>query len=179
MNHFMPNLIKRVLGVCLFALYLSVSAQGCQEAATITPTSTKQAFRATTSMKECYAPGASDVVSFTITPNKADLNAPKGVIVFDIVSNDEGDRYPSKIMQVIDVNSLSVTPDIFRDPLEMSLVQAGLQGDISFTMRGNAPAGSYTMVISVFRLPEGLRPRDVTYDPNALAGRVFYKFRIE
>jgi hypothetical protein len=153
-------------------------AQSCQNAATITPTTTQKAFAATTTMKDCYTPGSSETVSFAISPNKADLNAPKAVVVFDIVSND-ANGYPSRILQVLDVNALAVNPDIFRDSLEMSLVQAGLEGEISFKMNDNAPLGNYTMVISVFRLPEGLRPGDVTYDGNMLAGRVFYKFRIE
>jgi hypothetical protein len=169
---------KIAIVFCFFVLCLA-SAQACQDAKTITPSSTGKSFSATTTMKDCYVPGSSDTVSFVISPNTADLEAPRAVVVFDIVSNDEGDAFPSKIMQVIDVNSLSVNPDIFRDSVEMSVIQAGLDGEISFTMRGNAPAGSYTMVISVFRLPEGLRPRDVTYDGNMLAGRVFYKFRIE
>lgn len=156
-----------------------MSAQACQDAATITPTATKNAFTASTTMKDCYTPGASETVSFSIAPNKADLNAPRAVVVFDIVSNDAGDGYPSRIMQVLDVSSLSVNPDIFRDSLEMSLVQAGLSGEITFKMRSNAPAGNYTMVISFFRLPEGLQPRDVTFDGNMLAGRVSFRFRIE
>jgi hypothetical protein len=156
----------------------SALAQSCQNVATITPTTTQKAFNATTTMQDCYTPGSSDTVSFAISPNKADLGAPKAVIVFDIVG-DEATGYASRILQVLDVNSLAVNPDIFRDPVDMSLVQAGLEGDISFTMNTNAPPGNYTMVISVFRLPEGLRPRDVTFDGNMLAGRVFYKFRIE
>lgn len=171
--------VSNILVVLCFFAFCFASAQVCQDAKTITPTTTGKAFRSTTTMKDCYAPGDSDTVSFTIAPNGANLDAPRAVVVFDIVSNDEGDAFPSKIMQVIDVGSLSVKPDIFRDSVEMSMVQAGLEGEISFKMRGNAPAGSYTMVISVFRLPEGLRPRDVTYDGNMLAGRVFYKFRIE
>jgi hypothetical protein len=173
------TVFKTLLFLCFFSIGLVASAQSCQDVATIAPTTTGQAFNAVTSMKTCYVPGASDTVSFTISPNKADLNAPRAVVVFDIVTNDEGDAFPSKIMQVIDINSLAVNPDIFRDSLEMSLVQAGLEGEITFKMRDNAPVGSYTMVISVFRLAEGLRPRDVTYDPSALAGRVFYQFRIE
>jgi hypothetical protein len=170
---------KTLFTLFIFSLCLSALAQSCQDAATITPTATAKAFTSTTSMKTCYVPGASDTVSFTITPNKeANLEAPRAVVVFDIVGADDN-ASPSRIMQVIDVYSLTVTPDIFRDSLEMSVVQAGLKGDISFKMRDNAPAGNYTMVISVFRLAEGLRPRDVTYDPNALAGRVFYSFRIE
>ncbi len=171
--------LKTLSSFCFLALFCFASAQSCQDAAIITPSTTGGAFQATTSMKTCYTPGTSDTVSFTISPDQADLNAPRAVVVFDIVSNDEGDRFPSKIMKVIDVNSLSVNPDIFRDSLDMSLVQAGLKGEISFKMRGNAPLGNYTMVISVFRLAEGLRPRDVTYDASALAGRVFYGFRLE
>jgi hypothetical protein len=170
---------RQVLVLCLFAFFCLVSAQACQDAQTITPTATGKAFNSTTTMKDCYVPGSSDTVSFAISPNTANLDAPRAVVVFDIVTNNEGDAFPSKIMQVIDVSSLSVNPDIFRDSLEMSLVQAGLEGEISFTMRNNAPVGDYTMVISIFRLPEGLRPRDVTYDGNMLAGRVFYGFRIE
>jgi hypothetical protein len=183
MTHFF-NKPVRALRHYLFALFFFMVgclawAQPCQDATTIKPTTTAKAFSATTTMQTCYAPGASATVSFTISPDAADLNAPRAVVVFDIVSNDQGDAFPSKIMQVIDVGSLSVNPDIFRDSIEMSLVQAGLEGEINFKMRGNAPAGNYTMVISIFRLPEGLRPRDVTYDRNALAGRVFYVFRIE
>jgi hypothetical protein len=181
----MTSIVKMMtpLAKTFVALYFSVgflaSAQACQNAETITPSTTGGAFTAITSMKSCYTPGASDTVSFTISPKAADLNAPRAVVVFDIVSNDEGDAFPSKIMQVLDVSSLSVNPDIFRDSVEMSVVQAGLEGEIAFTIRNNAPVGSYTMVISVFRLPEGLRPRDVTFDGNMLAGRVFYKFSIE
>jgi hypothetical protein len=160
-------------------MWVFARAQPCQDATTIEPKTTAKAFDAVTSMQTCYAPGEAATVSFTISPNKADLDAPKAVVVFDIVSLDEGDAFPSRITRVIDVNSLSVTPDIFRDSLEMSVVQAGLQGEITFKMGDNAPAGNYSMVISVFRLLEGLRPQDVTYDRNALAGRVFYEFRIE
>jgi hypothetical protein len=170
--------LKSFIFLCLFTFGYLASAQSCQDAATITPSSTGKSFKGNTTMKNCYVPGASDTVSFAISPDAADLNAPRVVVVFDIVSNND-DGFPSKIMQVLDVNALSVTPDIFRDSLEMSVVQAGLEGEIAFKMRGNAPVGKYTMVISFFRLPEGLRPRDVTYDPNALAGRVFYNFRIE
>jgi hypothetical protein len=173
----------RALWHYLFILFFIVwglaLAQPCQDATTITPTTTAGAFNATTTMQTCYAPGASTTVSFAISPKEADLNAPRAVVVFDIVSNDEGDAFPSRIMQVIDVRSLSVKPDIFRDSIEMSLVQAGLEGEITFNMRDNAPVGNYTLVISVFRLPEGLRPGDVVFDRNALAGRVFYGFRIE
>jgi hypothetical protein len=171
--------LKSLIVLCLFTFGYLALAQSCQDAETITPSSTSKSFKGSTSMKNCYVPGASDTVSFTISPDAADLNAPRAVVVFDIVSNNEADGFPSKIMQVLDINALSVNPDIFRDSLEMSLVQAGLEGEIAFKMRGNAPVGNYTMVISVFRLAEGLRPRDVTYDPNALAGRVFYRFRIE
>jgi hypothetical protein len=155
-----------------------VYGQACQDATTIKPNTTNQAFTGTTTMKTCYTPGASDTVTFTIEPNQANLDAPRAVVVFDIVRND-GDRFPSVILQVIDVYSLEVNPDIFRDSIDMALVQEGLQGEISFKIQPNAPVGNYTMVISVFRLPDGLRPSDVTYDPNALAGRVFYRFRIE
>jgi hypothetical protein len=149
---------------CFFFAFLAtlVYGQACQDATTIKPNT----------------PGASDTVTFAIEPNQADLDAPRAVVVFDIVRND-GDRFPSVILQVIDVYSLEVNPDIFRDPIDMALVREGLQGEISFKMQPNAPVGNYTMVISVFRLPDGLRPSDVTYDPNALAGRVFYRFRIE
>lgn len=182
MTHFLnqPTRAFRHYFIALFffMVWLSAWAQPCQDATTIKPTTTAKAFNATTTMQSCYPSGASAKVSFAISPNAADLNAPRAVVVFDIVSADDG-AYPSRIMQVIDVNSLSVTPDIFRDSIEMSLVEAGLEGEITFKMRDNAPAGNYTMVISIFRLPEGLRPRDVTYDRNALAGRVFYAFRIE
>jgi hypothetical protein len=174
-----PSVRYHLVAFCLLFLGVFASAQSCQTAIMIKPTSTGGAFTGTTSMQDCYLPGASATVSFAIAPKKANLEAPRAVVVFDIVSNDEGDRYPSRIMQVLDVNSLSVNPDIFRDSIEMSMVQAGLQGEITFKMQDNAPVGNYTMVISIFRLPEGLRPGDVTYDPNALAGRVFYKFRIE
>lgn len=173
-----PSVRFFLMVFCLMWASGFATAQACQSAATIKPTSTSGAFTATTSMQDCYVPGASATVSFAIAPNKANLDAPRAVVVFDIVSNND-DGFPSRIMQVLDVNTLSVNPDIFRDSLEMSLVQAGLEGEITFKMRGNAPIGKYTMVISVFRLPEGLRPRDVTFDPNALAGRVFYNFRIE
>jgi hypothetical protein len=170
---------KRFLSAMFIMAIGYAFAQPCQDVTTITPTVTGQAFTSTTTMKTCYTPGASDTVAFSIKPDVADLNAPGAVVVFDIVSNDEGEAYPSRILRVIDLNSLAVSPDIFRDSLEMSLVQAGLEGEISFTMRNNAPPGNYTMVISFFRLPDGLRPRDVTYDGNMLAGRVFYAFRIE
>lgn len=170
--------LKSLIVLCLFTFGYLALAQSCQDAAIITPSSTGKSFKGSTTMQDCYVPGASDTVSFTIAPDAADLNAPRAVVVFDIVSNND-DGFPSKIMQVLDINALSVNPDIFRDSLEMSVVQAGLEGEITFKMRGNAPVGKYTMVISFFRLPEGLRPRDVTYDSNALAGRVFYNFRIE
>jgi hypothetical protein len=165
--------------VCCYAVLASASAQSCVDATTITPSTTAKAFQATTTMKDCYVPGASESVSFTISPNAANLEAPRAVVVFDIVSIDEGNSYPSRVMQVLDINALAVTPDIFRDSIDMSLVQAGLEGEITFKMRDNARLGQYQMVISVFRLPDGLRPRDVTFDPEALAGRVFYKFRVE
>jgi hypothetical protein len=179
MTHFIPTSTGAFRYLVAFFLLGWVVAWGqpCSEVSTITPSTTKGAFTSTTTMKTCYQPGAADTVSFEITPKKADLNAPKAVIVFDIVRND-GD-FPSVILEVIDVNSLAVNPDIFRDPIDMATVQAGLQGEISFKMQNNASPGIYTMVISVFRLPEGLRPQDVTYDPTALAGRVFYSFRIE
>ncbi len=172
-------MMKTFVILWVFTLSFLVSAQSCQDVETITPTTTSKAFAVSTTMKNCYTPGSSDTVSFTILPDAADLSTPRAVVVFDIVSLDEGDAFPSKIMQVIDVNSLSVNPDIFRDSIEMNLVQAGLEGEITFKMRNNAPPGNYTMVISIFRLPEGLRPRDVTFDPSALAGRVLYAFRIE
>jgi hypothetical protein len=171
-----PSAFIKALGVLYFLMPLA-AAQACQTSETITPSS--PVFEVSTTMKDCYTPGSTATVSFSIAPGTADLAAPKAVVVFDIVSNDEGDAFPSKTMQVIDVNALSVNPDIFRDSIEMSVVQAGLQGEISFKMRNNAPPGSYTMVISIFRLAEGLRPRDVTSDSGALAGRVFYKFRLE
>ncbi|MGL4609284.1 MAG: hypothetical protein ACRCYY_06305 [Trueperaceae bacterium] len=156
----------------------SAFAQPCADAVTITPTTTADAFNSSTTMKNCYTPSAADKVAFTIKPNAANLGAPEAVVVFDVVLNDE-DRYPSVVLQVLDVYSLEVNPDIFREPVEMAMVEEGLEGEISFRMRDTAPPGSYTMVISVFRLPEDLRPRDVTYDGNMLAGRVFYDFKIE
>jgi hypothetical protein len=181
MTSLLSNLVVppfKVFFVLLISFWSLVWAQPCQDVTTITPSTTLDAFNATTTMQTCYTPGASDTVSFTISPKSADLSAPRAVVVFDIVKND-GKGFPSVVLQVIDVYSLEVNPDIFRDSLDMALVQAGLQGEISFRMQPNAPVGNYLMVISVFRLPEGLRPRDVTYDPNALAGRVFYGFRIE
>ncbi len=172
------SLIAKVFIIGCFSVAFSAFAQSCQDVKTVTPT-TGGAFSATTTMKDCYQPSAADTVSFVISPAAADLNAPRAVVVFDIVSLDEGDAYPSRTMQVLDINSLAVNPDIFRDSVEMSVVQAGLQGEITFRMRDNARLGRYQMVISVFRLSEGLRPRDVTFDPSALAGRVRYEFRVE
>jgi hypothetical protein len=182
MTHF-SNYPTKALRHHLFALFVIFwvfsLAQPCQDVTTIQPTTTAKAFKSTTTMQTCYLPGEEANVSFSILPNNANLNAPKAVIVFDIVSRDEGEGFPSRVLQVIDVNSLAVNPDIFRDALEMSLVQAGLEGEITFKINDTAPAGNYSMVISVFRLPQGLRPQDVTSDRNALAGRVFYVFRIE
>jgi hypothetical protein len=183
MMTYLPTHPTRALRRHFFAFFTTIwvfaLAQPCQDATTIQPTTTAKAFNATTTMQTCYVPGASASVSFSITPNSADLNAPRAVVVFDIVSRDEGDTFRSRVLQVIDVGSLSVNPDIFRDSVDMSLVQAGLEGEITFKINDNAPVGNYTMVISVFRLAQGLRPQDVTYDRNALAGRVFYAFRIE
>lgn len=182
MTHFFSQASKVCWRFSL-ALFLSAFvvtlAQPCQDTKTIKPGTTAKAFTATTTMQTCYVPGALATASFSIAPNVADLTAPRAVVVFDIVSRDEGDAFPSKILQVIDINSLAVTPDIFRDSLEMSRVQEGLEGEITFKINDTAPVGNYTMVISVFRLPQGLSPQDVTSDRNALAGRVFYAFRIE
>jgi hypothetical protein len=175
---FPHRLLKGLFAGALLLFWTLALAQPCKDTATVQPSTTANAFTSTTTMQNCYVPGASDTVTFTISPNQANLDAPKAVVVFDIVSTDNPNS-PSRILQVIDVFSLGITPDIFRQPIDMVMVEAGLQGELSFNMQETAPPGNYSMVISIFRLPDDLRPQDVTYDINALAGRVFYDFRVE
>lgn len=134
-------------------------------------------FTATTEFKSCYVAGSSASAAFTITPNEANLVADKAIIVFDIIKTGDGSK--SLITDVIDTNSISAEPNIFEDPLPMSQLQAGINATIGFKFKNGVAANNYSLVISVFRFNDGEDPDQVTRDITALAGRIFYRFKIE
>jgi hypothetical protein len=136
-------------------------------------------FTATSSLKNCYQPSASQTASIKITPNKANVSAPRIVVVFDVIRWDAANNFPSVVTQVLNINSLTINPDIFREPITTSLLISGLEADFSFQLKSNAPTGDYAFVISFFRLHNGQTPNQVTRDPNSLAGRVLFRFSVE
>jgi hypothetical protein len=151
----------------------------CENAQTVIPKSPGSKFESETTFKDCYARGSSNTATFTIRPTaKADLNAPRAVVVFDIVEAGLNSS-PSYILDVFDRNSLKVTPDIFSDTLAMSDVSDGLNATINFNIKSGAPLKTFALVISTFRLQNGQQPDDVTSDPNALVGRASFWFDVE
>jgi hypothetical protein len=136
----------------------------------------RNSFTATTTFQSCYTPGQSANADFSIAPNQADLNADKALIVFDIIETGVGDTL---ITEVIDTNSVSATPNIFEDPLPMSQLQAGIAAKIGFKFKNDVAAKNYSLVISIFRFNDGENPDQVTRDDDRVAGRIFYRFRIE
>lgn len=154
--------------------------QPCENVATAVLRSIQPsgAFEGETTFQDCYAQGASTSATFTIQPTtKADLNAPRAAVVFDIVDRDVA-TFPSVTLDVIDRN-YKVTPDIFSEPQLMSNVSDGLSATIDFKIKNNATRGNFSLVISTFRLQTGQQPDDVTNDPGALVGRAAYWFSVE
>jgi hypothetical protein len=134
-------------------------------------------------MKNCYAQGTSTTVSFKITPtDNADLDAERAVIVFAVIEDDRNKpvkKWEDVTTDVLDVNRISVSPDIFSDPLPMSQVAAGLAANVSFKIRDSAPEENFGLIISIFRLKQGQTPDQVTRDDSAVVGRANYWFRVE
>jgi hypothetical protein len=136
-------------------------------------------FTGSSSMKSCYTRGTSTTASFTLLPTaKANLAAPRAIIVFDVVSRDQA-GYPSVLTTVLDTNSISGTPDIFSNPLDITQLKAGLKATVSFKVKPTSILGNFSLVISAFRLQDGQRPDDVTKDLGALIGRAVYWFAVE
>jgi hypothetical protein len=134
-------------------------------------------FTATTTFQSCYAPGQTANANFTIIPDRADLNADKALIVFDIIETGDGDK--SLIREVIDTDSIKAEPNIFEDSIPMSQLEAGLNAKIGFKFNNDVAAKNYSLVISVFRFNDGEKPDEVTADATKVAGRIFYRFKIE
>jgi hypothetical protein len=149
----------------------------CQTVATARVFSVENRFTSQTTLEDCYTPGTSATVLVAIQPATADLSAEQTVIVFDIVNRDQGTTFPSYAKQLLE--SVRTEPDIFKEPLASETVKAGLQADLSFRLKRSAPSGNYSLVISFFRLSSGQKPSEVTSNPAALAGRVFYYFKLE
>jgi hypothetical protein len=168
--------IVLILGILFFA---QAQADVCGEDASAKISSTNKSFSSTTTLQDCYVPGTSETVNFYIEPDTANLEAPRTVVVFDIVQDDGNGGVRSVVPQVLDLNSIAVEPDIFREPLSVDQVRAGVEANVSFRINDSASSGEYVMVISFFRLNDGQRPNQVTSDPNSLAGRVFYRFSVE
>ena len=136
-------------------------------------------FTTESTIKNCYTPGESQTSFIKTRPIQANFNAPKTVVVFDVVSRDQGEKYPSVVRQVLDISNVKINPDVFREPVPTTTITTGLEATFSFKINNAAPAGNYYFVISFFRLQDGQSANQVTSDPNALAGRILLAFKVE
>jgi hypothetical protein len=124
-----------------------------------------------TTLKSCYFPGASDSVYVSLQLQDDSVTFTEPTIVFDIVRTNANGSTTSVAYSLL-AGIPSANPDVFRGMITKDMLLAGLETAVSLKFKSTAPAGNYTMVISLF-------VNDNAYDPANLVGRVFYPFEIK